>query len=80
MALTTSLRTGKVASLVTNHNYSIGIVLSCSLAHVAEYSGQRLTTVDITDPLNPVLRSQLPLGNRVNGIAVSGRHVYLAGR
>ena len=79
MALTTSLRTGKVASLVTNHNYPIGIVLSGSLVHVAEFSGQRLTTVDITDPLNPVLRSQLSLGNRVSGIAVSGHQVYLTG-
>jgi hypothetical protein len=79
MALTTSDRTGKVASLVTNHNFPTGIVLSGNLAHVAEYENERLSTVDITDPLNPLLRSQLPLGARANGIAVSGRHVYLTG-
>ena len=79
MALTTSDRTGKVASIVTNHNFPTGIVLSGSLAHVAEYENERLSTVDITDPLNPVLRSQLSLGARSNGIAVSGRHVYLTG-
>jgi hypothetical protein len=79
MSLTTSPRTGKVASLATSHNYPTGIALSDSLAHVAEFEDQRLTIVDITDPLNPLLRSRLPLGNRITGIAVSGRNVYLTG-
>ena len=79
MTLATSHRIGKIASLITNQNYSIGIVLSGSLAHVADFSVRSLTTVNITDPLTPVLRSQLPLGNRVTGIAVSGHLVYLTG-
>ena len=79
MALTVSHRVGKIAALATNYYDPIGIVLAGGLAHVAEFYGRGLTIVDIANPLAPALRSQLPLANRVTGLAASGRHVYLTG-
>ena len=79
MALATSRRIGKIATLVTNHQSATAIALDHGLAYVGEYDGRRLTIVDVNDPTGPVLRSQLPLANQVIAVAASGSHVYLTG-
>jgi hypothetical protein len=79
MSLDTAPRIGKIATAVTDHAYPIGIAVVHDMAYVGEYFGQRLTTVDVSNPTAPVPRSQLVLNNRITGVAAFGNRVYLTG-
>jgi hypothetical protein len=49
------------------------------MAYVGEFSGRRLTIVDVSDPRVPRLRGERALNTQVMGLAITGGHAYMTG-